>query len=233
MTPGTTSQKKRDHRGLTCVMLHGFGVLGDELVGQLAPINAPGTAFVFPEAPRTLQDFTSRPMFGEARGWWMLDLSRLERAVAAGEMPDLSRDTSRDIPEGLADARAAVTEMLDALAKEAPEQRLVLGGFSQGAKLALDVALRDPARPIAGLVLLSGSMLAEQEWRPLMPARRGTPVFLSHGEADPLLPFAIAERLHDALTSAGLDVTFAPFSGPHAITRETVDRLGAWLRRRA
>ena len=43
---------------------------------------------------------------------------------------------------------------------------------------------------MSGLVLLSGSYIAEREWKPLMPKRAGTPVFQSHGTGDALLSYA-------------------------------------------
>jgi phospholipase/carboxylesterase len=138
------------------------------------------------------------------------------------------------VPEGLADARAAVVALLDALRDDPelapPGHRLVRGGFSQGAMLSLDVALRQPDRSLAGIVLLSGTLLAEEEWLPRIGARRGLPVFQSHGTEDALLPFGIAERLRDALQAGGLDVTFERFVGPHTIPHGTLTRLGAWLR---
>jgi phospholipase/carboxylesterase len=211
---------------LACVLLHGFGAPGDDLVAIADEIDAPpGTQLIFPEALHELQDFIAQPLLGSARAWWMIDFARMERAIARGEL----RDLSGQVPEGLADARAAVVAMLDALAKEQPA-RLVLGGFSQGAMLSLDVALRDPSRKLAGLVLLSGTIIAEHEWSPLMSGRAGLPVFQSHGETDPVLPFSIAERLRDALKSAGLDVTFDPFGQAHTIPSGTLDALGRWLR---
>jgi phospholipase/carboxylesterase len=74
-------------------------------------------------------------------------------------------------------------------------------------------------------------MIAESEWTPLMPARKGTPVFQSHGDSDPILPFAIAERLREALRQRGLDVTFEPFAGPHTIPPRALQRLGEWIHR--
>jgi phospholipase/carboxylesterase len=187
----------------------------------------PGTTFVFPEAPHALREFVFQPMLGDARAWWMIDMGAMERAMLRGEV----RDLRTQVPEGLAEARAAIVAMLDALSREAPGP-LVLGGFSQGAMLSLDVALRCPeaTRNLVGVVLLSGTFLAEQEWTPLMPQRRSLPVFQSHGEADPILPFSIAENLRDAMQRAELDVTFAPFRGPHTITPKTLALLSAWLR---
>jgi phospholipase/carboxylesterase len=221
-------------RPLTCVFLHGFGAPGDDLVGLASDIDVPpGTTLVFPEAVHSLQDFLVQPV-GDARAWWMIDMGAMERAIVRGEL----RDLRAQVPEGLAEARAGVVSMLDALEAEnasagLPESdcpRLVLGGFSQGAMLSLDVALREPERSLAGIVLLSGTLLAEREWMPLMPGRKGTPVFQSHGDSDPILPFSIAENLRDGLKGAGIDVTFDPFRGPHTITPRVLEHLSAWLR---
>lgn len=212
---------------LTCVLLHGFGAGGDDLVGVGKEILAPpGTTFVFPEGLHALEDFILQPAFG-ARAWWRIDFAAIERARARGE----ERDLSKSVPEGLAEARAALGAMLDELAEQMPDDgRLVIGGFSQGAMLALDTALREPARELAGVVQLSGTLLAEEEWRASMPGRRGLPVFQSHGRTDDVLPFRAAERLRGALADAGLNVTFEPFREGHTITASVIKRLGHWLR---
>ena len=107
-------------------------------------------------------------------------------------------------------------------------EKLVLGGFSQGAMLATDVVLRS-SDPVAGLVVMSGAYIAEAEWSQLMPSREDLPVFQSHGSNDPLLPVDIAERLRNALVAAGLPVTWVPFSGGHGIAPNVLDRFGDFL----
>jgi len=107
-------------------------------------------------------------------------------------------------------------EALDAIAAAMPGAPLVLGGFSQGAMLSLDVALHDP-RPLAGLILLSGTLIAESEWNPRFASRAGLRVLQSHGRRDGLLPFGAAERLRDRMTAAGMDVRWLPFGGAHEI----------------
>ncbi|MER3423283.1 MAG: hypothetical protein C4293_08675, partial [Nitrospiraceae bacterium] len=138
-----------------------------------------------------------------------------------------SRDLSKEVPKGLAEARARIIDLL-----AETERRLgvdpgdmVLGGFSQGAMLSLDVALRTD-RPPAGLVLLSGTLVAKQEWVPLMPKRRGLWVLQSHGRQDPLLPFSLAEHLRDLLMQAGLSVEWVGFRGAHEIPDVVIERLG-------
>ncbi len=96
--------------------------------------------------------------------------------------------------------------------------------------LALDVALRAaPSAKYDALVVLSGTLVAEPVWVPRMKALAGRPIFQSHGSSDPILPFALAERLHQALTSAGARVTFVPFRGAHEIPGPVLDRLSGFL----
>ncbi len=218
ITGGTDREGGGD--GPAIVLLHGFGAPGDDLVSLWRVIDAPpGTRFVFPEAPHSL------PGFADGRAWWMIDLAGIERALARGE----TRDLSREVPDGMAEAHASVVAMLGDLDRTLHPSKLVLGGFSQGAMLSCDVALRSDV-PLAGLVMLSGTFVAEDEWRPRMPLRKGLPVFESHGKEDRLLPFVQAERLQGALTEAGLAVTWSPFRGGHEIPSQVVSGLGTFLR---
>lgn len=206
--------------GPAIVLLHGFGAPGDDLVSLWRVIDAPrGTRFVFPEAPHSL------PGFADGRAWWMIDLASIEQAMTRGQ----PRDLSREVPDGMSEAHASVVAMLGDLDRTLHPSKVVLGGFSQGAMLSCDVALRT-SLPLAGLVMLSGTYVAEDEWRPLMPNRKGLPVFESHGREDRLLPFAQAERLRTALNDAGLPMTWSPFRGGHEIPAQVVAGLGTFLR---
>ena len=209
--------------GPVVVLLHGFGAGGDDLVGLWRALEVPAaTRFVFPAAPLVL----AKNFMFEQRAWWMIDMAALEAAMASGS----HRDMAKDVPEGLAAAREAVEGMLDAVQEtlRSPPGRLVLGGFSQGAMLSLDVALRSD-RKLAGLALMSGTLLCEDEWKALMPARAGLAVMQSHGTVDPILPFAAAEALRDLLSAAGLDVAFVPFRGAHEIPGPALAALGALI----
>jgi phospholipase/carboxylesterase len=222
-TPRNDGDKPREAPPIAAVLLHGYGAPGDDLVALADALDAPGLDLFFPEGLLSCGPLGD----DEARAWWDIDQRALQRAMALG----IERDLSRDVPAGLARARGAVVEMLDAIGARYPEHRLVLGGFSQGAMLALDIALRDP-RPLAGVALLSGTMLAEHEWRPLLPARRGLALFQSHGKTDPLLSYRIAERLHETVLGAGLDAVFHPFPGGHAIPPPILRAFADWLRAR-
>lgn len=210
--------------GPAIVLLHGFGAPARDLVPLWRVLDVPrGTRFVFPGAPL---DLSYAYGMGDARAWWMIDMAALEAAIRDGTF----REFGKEIPEGLEAARAKVIAALEAIESKLAPSALMLGGFSQGAMLALDVALHTD-RPIASLALMSGTLLAEALWVPKMGARKGLPVVQSHGIRDPILPFAVAEKLRDLLIGAGLDVEFVPFRGQHEIPPIVLEKIGALARR--
>ncbi|HEX7478420.1 MAG TPA: hypothetical protein VF331_11480 [Polyangiales bacterium] len=211
--------------GPLVVLMHGFGAPGDDLVGLLPVLRvAREVRFAFPEAPLSLADFPF-----PARAWWPLDLARLEQARTRGQ----SLDRAGEVPEGLVLARQHVIALLDDLQAQlgVSSERILLGGFSQGSMLAIDVALSD-LRPLAGLVLLSTTLINADEWRARLPARAGLPIFQSHGRRDPLLPFAAAEHVRQLWQGIGSPVTWTEFDGGHELTPQVLQRLCRFIEER-
>lgn len=211
--------------GPLVVLLHGYGAGGADLVPLWRLLRVPSdTRFVFPEAPLALTEYGP-----DARAWWPLDLEALQRARAAGDAR-LDEARTRGEPAGLAEARAAVIALLDEARARlgVADERVVLGGFSQGAMLACDLVLRE-RRAFAGLALLSGTVIAETVWTGLLPARSALAVFQSHGRQDPLLAYAAAERLCALWRGAGATVDFVPFHGGHELPQPVLDRLSTFL----
>jgi phospholipase/carboxylesterase len=200
--------------------MHGFGAPGSDLVGLSRVIRVErGVRFAFPEAPLTTE-------FG-GRAWWHVDFAETDRAIREGRLRDLM---ARE-PAGIEDARGRAAETITALVKElsVPTGKLVLGGFSQGSMVSVDLALEQPELELAGLVVLSGTLLAEGRWGTRFPGRAGLRMFQSHGRRDPILPFAIAESLRDLATASGLVHTWVPFNGQHEIPATVLDGLGAFV----
>ncbi|MBI3807507.1 MAG: esterase [Nitrospirae bacterium] len=218
---GGTDGKGGGH-GPLIILLHGFGAPGDDLVPLADVLTVPvGTRFVFPEGPLSLSFGPS-----DARAWWLIDMARIAADQAAGRV----RDRSQDIPKGLAPARETMLAFLKEVEHTfgADPGKTVLGGFSQGAMLSCDVMLRT-AQSYAGLVQLSGTLLAAQEWAPLLQKRKGLPVFQCHGTRDEILPYAGAEKLRDTLIHAGLSVEWHSFRGGHEIPRSVLQRMGPFI----
>ncbi|TKB92200.1 MAG: hypothetical protein E8D40_06985 [Nitrospira sp.] len=211
--------------GPVVMLLHGFGAPGDDLVPLADVIDAPSaTRWLFPEAPLSLN-----MGFGDSRAWWIIDFARIQADREAGRI----RDLSIEVPQGLALARERFLAFIKELPKQLPidYKKTVIGGFSQGAMLTCDTVLHTDY-PFAGLVQLSGNLLAQAVWGPRMPKRKGLPVFQSHGMQDDVLPNIGAERLRDALTQAGLAVEWHSFRGGHAIPEAVLRRLGSFITKR-
>ena len=220
VTGGTDG--KGEGNGPLVVLLHGFGAPGNDLVPLAEFLDVPtGTRIVFPEGPLTLS-FGPR----DARAWWLIDMARIAQDQAARR----TRDLSSEIPKGLAPARDTMLAFLKEVERQfgADPRKTVLGGFSQGAMLTCDAMLHTD-RPYAGLVQLSGNLLAQPVWNSLMPKRKGLPVFQSHGMQDEILPYVGAERLRDTLSHSGLVVEWHRFRGGHEIPEPVLQRLGVFL----
>lgn len=223
MAGGTDGEGGGD--GPAVLLCHGFGAPGEDLVSLHRVVDAPkGTRWFFPEAPLEV-DVGMPGMPG--RAWWRIDMVKLQLAMMRGELRDLARET----PPGLPEAKRLLQETLRYLGElhGVRPERLVIGGFSQGAMLTTDVALTEDVRP-AGLAVLSGTLLSEERWRAAASRAEGLPVFQSHGRHDPILPYAGAEALRDLLVTAGAAHRFAPFGGQHEIPGPVLAGLGAFLR---
>ena len=198
------------------ILSHGYGApaddlapLGSELL-QTDPAIAKGVRFYSPAA---LLDLGPQGMPG-GRAWWPLDMNRLVLAAQTGRWDELRAA----VPFGLTAARDSLIGFVEAVRAETglSYDRIVLGGFSQGAMLSTDVALRLP-EPAAALCIASGALLAEPEWSKLAAEQKPLRVLQSHGRQDPILPFFGAEALRDLLVNSGHQVEFIPFAGGHTI----------------
>jgi phospholipase/carboxylesterase len=127
-------------------------------------------------------------------------------------------DYPGDIAPGIQRSRKLLFELLDGLrAKNFPADQITLGGFSQGCLMAIETGLHYPHR-LAGIVGISGWVFEiEKLIRELSPAARSQRLLVTHGQFDPLLPFAEARQQVRQLKAAGLNVDWHEFPKEHTI----------------
>jgi phospholipase/carboxylesterase len=193
------------------VLLHGFGADASDLLPLADFLDPEGEwDFVFPEAPL---EVPIGPMMS-GRGWFPLSVRELQGDFDFTALRPPHIDASADL----------VFDMMFHL----NAKTCILGGFSQGAMIATEVALNNP-EDVAGLILLSGTLLDESGWTKKAGVLQGKPVLQSHGMQDPVLPFAFAQRLMNLLKTAGADLTFVPFTGGHEIPMSVLQKTKEFL----
>ncbi len=132
-------------------------------------------------------------------------------------------------PDTFAPTFALATAWLDALPFEA--DRIVLGGFSQGAAMTYALGLgADRPRP-AALVCLSGFMPRVHGFELSLAGLAGYPVAIGHGSLDPVITVDWGREARQALEDAGADVLYRESPLPHTIDPAFVPELAALVRR--
>lgn len=134
-------------------------------------------------------------------------------------------------PKTFAEGYGALTDFLDsALAeRDIDWSQVVVGGFSQGAVMAYAVGLGKGRPRPAGILAMSGFVPTTETWEPDLESRSGLPVWISHGELDPVISVEFARRARDLLTPAGLVVSYHETRMPHTIDPLLMPEIQKWL----
>ena len=203
--PLRTLELKPAQAGLsrTLVLLHGYGADEHDLL-PIAHQLDPRLRAVSLQGPISLG--------GGARAWFNLAMG--------------PRGLSFDAQE-VRDGVGAAVEAVEAIAKESP--RPILLGFSQGAGMALSVALRRPEL-LSAVISLSG-VLRALDAADLAPAQglRGFPVFAAHGTEDPVVPIALGRALRDELLRHEMALEWHEYPMGHMVLPEELDAARTWL----
>ena len=109
-----------------------------------------------------------------------------------------------------------------------PDQRVVLGGFSQGACVVAELLAREP-RPIAGAAILTGSLPGRPVDRTLPPLA-GLRMLFALGRYDEWIALADARATGQAFERAGAEIVFETYEDrEHHINDQAVAGLRALL----
>jgi predicted esterase len=184
------------------ILAHGRGGSPEDMAQLGAALDCPDVSFVLPGAP--------------GNTWYPQSFM----APFAANEPWLGRSLAN---------HARVIESV--IAEGVPPERIVLGGFSQGACLTAETLIRAPRRYGAALILTGGVIGPPGTTWPAQPALAGTPVFLSGSEVDPHVPAARARETARVLEASGALVELQIFADrPHVVTQEEIGKARSCLR---
>jgi phospholipase/carboxylesterase len=109
--------------------------------------------------------------------------------------------------------------------------QLVVIGFSQGACLALEYALRHPGRCGAAIVFTGGLIgLPGTDWQPSARTLAGLRVLVTGSDVDEWVPEARVRETARVLTAKGADVRLRVYAGrPHVISDEEIVEARTFL----
>lgn len=194
----------------SCVIfLHGYGADGKDLIGIGKTWQAalPETVFLSPDAPYPCE------MSAFGRQWFSL---------ADYTIPAMEREIQVVWPK----LESYITTVSNHY--NIPLNKIILCGFSQGTMMALYIIPR-LATPLGGVLGYSGRLLDEKA----LAAGKNTetPVYLVHGEADPVVPIESWHHAHANLKNHGYTVDgYTTPHLPHGIDEEGIEKGLTFIR---
>jgi phospholipase/carboxylesterase len=127
-------------------------------------------------------------------------------------------------PVTFAEGYGALVDWFDALPY--PADRVVLGGFSQGAVMSYALGLGRGRPRTRALIALSGFIPTVAGWEPALDASF-PPLAIAHGTYDPVISVEFAHAARDALEGAGASVLYLESPIGHSIDPQAIPRLRA------
>ena len=211
----TLERETGPHPLWSVVWLHGLGADGHDfapIVPELVRPGWPPLRFVFPHAPVRPVTINNGVRM---RAWY--DILGLEIAQRQDE-------------SGVRESIGFVDQLIEREAERGiPSERVFVAGFSQGGAIALAAGLRHP-RPLAGVIALSTYLpIAQHSDAERSEANRALPVFMAHGDQDPVVGHALGVMSRDYLQRMGHPVDWHSYPMPHAVCPEEIADLSRWI----
>jgi phospholipase/carboxylesterase len=127
-------------------------------------------------------------------------------------------DFAGDMTPGVQRSRKLLLDLLEAQeSNNFPSRDIILGGFSQGCLISIEVGLRYPRR-LGGIVGISGYVCDPQKLiTEMAPRAREQRVLMTHGTLDSMIPFARVKEQMKMLRAAGINVEWHEFQKAHTI----------------
>ncbi|BCK88309.1 carboxylesterase 2 [Sideroxyarcus emersonii] len=206
------------------IWLHGLGADGEDFAPIAQELGLPvAVRYIFPHAPMRPVTINGGYVM---RAWYDI----LGGAAAAEIAANIGR---QEDAAGIRTAQALI-ENLIALEKQRgiAASHIYLAGFSQGGAVALHTGLRHKER-LGGILALS-TYLPLPQTLPIEAdaSARQTPIFMAHGQDDPVIPHAFGRASAEELLRQGYTLEWHDYPMPHSVCPEEIRDIERWLRQR-
>ncbi|CAC9890035.1 unnamed protein product [Aureobasidium pullulans] len=199
------------------IVMHGLGdrsFLADMWKGKFDE-----TAFIFPNAPEIP---ISVNMGMKMPGWY--DIMSFD---------DIQQNEDE---AGITRSQAYIHSLIaKEIEKGIPSERIILGGFSQGGAMSLMSGVTAPTR-LGGIFGLSCYLLLRGKLREMIPSEnpnKQTPIFMGHGDADPVVRYEWGQATSKVLQEWGWNVDFKTYKGlPHSAAPQEINDLERYIKER-
>ncbi|MEB3294087.1 MAG: alpha/beta hydrolase [Synechococcales bacterium] len=186
------------------VVMHGWGANAEDAAYFTQMLNLPEMQILLPEAP------FPHPMNPVSGRMWYGFPPDFDFSAQWSHLPDLQA------------SRKLLLAWLSQLPETTgiPLERTILGGFSQGGAMTLEVGFE---LPLAGLMVLSGyrhGAIAAS------PTQTTPMVLMVHGGADPIVPITAAQETATTLKQAGVPLRYEEFEDMgHEVSMTVLNRM--------
>ena len=206
------------------IWLHGLGADGEDFVPVAEELELPvAVRYIFPHAPMRPVTINGGYVM---RAWYDI----LVGAASA----EISASIGRNEDSAGIHAAQVEIEKLIALEKQRgiESKNIFLAGFSQGGAVVLHTGLRHKDR-LGGILALSTYLPLAQTLRAdAQIAARHTPIFMAHGESDPVIPYDFGLASAEELLRQGYQLEWHRYDMPHSVCPEEIHDIERWLKQR-
>jgi len=166
------------------VLLHGWGANYHDLSSLPPLLDLPHCQYIFPNAPY------AHPHVPEGKAWYALE------------------NNNQGIRESVDTFYRWLLTLEDKT--NIPLSKTIVGGFSQGGAMSLDVGLQ---LPVAGVCSISGYL----HFEPSTERNPFPPTLICHGTNDLIVPIQAARDAKTKLENVGINIQYKEYQMAHEI----------------
>mmetsp|Transcript_10692 Transcript_10692/g.39977 ORF Transcript_10692/g.39977 Transcript_10692/m.39977 type:complete len:269 (+) Transcript_10692:47-853(+) len=214
---------KQEHKH-TVVWSHGLGDSHEGFQGLFEMVlQSPHMKVILPNAPKrpiTVNGGMTMP------GWYDIVSLGMDRKYNPEE---------EDVDGILKSAQKIAAIVNDEIAELGDSQKVIIGGFSQGAALSLLTCFSQLDQKLAALICCSGYWCLRDKQQVSLKHKNDTPMLVWHGKYDPVVPFDFAMDGYEQFKKAygdGLSMETHVGNFEHSMDMEQAQQIKKWMKER-